>query len=130
MNRRLPLVACTAVVCLIFACATSARAADPKPPKDSSSSSDKKDDAKSKSSASKSGSSSTKPYADVIKGYEAIDGMIKMHRKGNKLLAELSSKHLNKDYIVLISIARGIGRGTLLAGMSWGFGDDWIWQFR
>ena len=31
---------------------------------------------------------------------------------------------------MLISIAKGIGRGSLLGGMSWGFGDDWIWQFR
>src|SRR5262249_10601500 len=40
------------------------------------------------------------------------------------------SSHLNKDFIVLISIAKGIGRGVVLGGMSWGFGDDWIWQFR
>jgi len=70
------------------------------------------------------------PYADVIKDFDAIDGMFKMHRKGNRLLAELSGSHLNKDYIVLISIAKGIGRGELLGGMSWGFGDDWLWQFR
>ena len=52
------------------------------------------------------------------------------HQKGTKLYAEISSKQLNKDLIVLISIARGIGQGSLLGGMSWGFGDDWIWQFR
>ncbi len=70
------------------------------------------------------------PYADVIKDHETIDGLIKMHRKGNRLLAELGSRQLNKDFIVLISIAKGIGRGSILGGMSWGFGDDWIWQFR
>ena len=37
---------------------------------------------------------------------------------------------MNKDFIVVVSIARGIGRGSLLAGMSWGFGDDPVWQFR
>ena len=52
------------------------------------------------------------------------------HHKGNRLLAELNSSHLNRDFIVLISIARGIGKGPILGGMSWGFGDDWIWQFR
>ena len=31
---------------------------------------------------------------------------------------------------MLISIARGIGETPLLGGMTWGFGDDWIWQFR
>jgi len=70
------------------------------------------------------------PYADVIKDHETIDGLIKTHKKGNRLLAELGSRQLNKDFIVLISIAKGIGRGTILGGMSWGFGDDWIWQFR
>ena len=44
--------------------------------------------------------------------------------------AELPDSILGKDLFVLISIARGIGDGQLLGGMSWGFGDDWIWQFR
>ncbi|MGD9721104.1 MAG: zinc-dependent metalloprotease [Pirellulales bacterium] len=70
------------------------------------------------------------PYAEVIKDHETIDGLIKLHRKGNRLLGELTSAHMNRDFIVLISIAKGIGRGSLLGGMSWGFGDDWIWQFR
>jgi hypothetical protein len=71
-----------------------------------------------------------RPYADVIKDHETIDGLIKLHRKGNELLGEFGSAQLDKDFIVLISIAKGIGRGSLLGGMSWGFGDDWIWQFR
>ncbi len=70
------------------------------------------------------------PYADVIKDFESIDGLFKMHRKGSRLLVELNSGHLNRDFIVLISIAKGIGRGPILGGMSWDFGDDWIWQFR
>jgi hypothetical protein len=74
--------------------------------------------------------SKDRPYADVIKDHETIDGLIKLHRKGNQLLGELGSRQLDKDFIVLISIAKGIGRGAILGGMSWGFGDDWIWQFR
>ncbi len=72
------------------------------------------------------------PYADFMRDAEAVPGpsLIKMQRKGGTLYAELSPGQLNKDYIVVISIARGIGRGMLLAGMSWGFGDDWVWQFR
>lgn len=71
------------------------------------------------------------PYADVVKDFESIDGLIPLKRKGNRLLGELGSSHLNKDFIVLISIAKGIGRKPfLLGGMSWGFGDDWVWQFR
>ena len=32
--------------------------------------------------------------------------------------------------MVAIAIARGIGERPLMGGMSWGFGDDWMWQFR
>ncbi len=70
------------------------------------------------------------PFAEVLKDAEAIDGLIKLHRKGGTVYAEISPAQLNKDFIVVISIAKGIGRGALLGGMSWGFGDDWLWQFR
>jgi hypothetical protein len=69
-------------------------------------------------------------HEQVLKDLQLIDGLLPMYHKGSKLFAELTPAHLNKDYIVLISIARGIGQGQLLGGMSWGFGDDWIWQFR
>ena len=61
---------------------------------------------------------------------KTIEGLIKLHLVGTKLYAELGSGQLNKDYIVLISIAKGMGQQPLLGGMSWGFGDDWVWQFR
>ncbi|MEX0677200.1 MAG: zinc-dependent metalloprotease [Pirellulales bacterium] len=89
--------------------------------------SDKPDSSKAPAPAS---TSKEPPYDDVIKDHETIDGLIKLHRKGNHLLGEIGSGQLDKDFIVLISIAKGIGRGMLLGGMSWGFGDDWIWQFR
>ncbi|MCG8586734.1 MAG: zinc-dependent metalloprotease, partial [Pirellulales bacterium] len=66
----------------------------------------------------------------LTKDAKSAKGYMTLHQKGTKLYGEISSKHLNKDLIVLISIARGIGQGSLLGGMSWGFGDDWIWQFR
>ena len=70
------------------------------------------------------------PFADVVKEAEPVDGLIKMYHKGTRLYAELGHSQLDRDFIVLISIARGIGKGSILGGMSWGFGDDWIWQFR
>ncbi|MBI1902760.1 MAG: zinc-dependent metalloprotease, partial [Planctomycetia bacterium] len=57
-------------------------------------------------------------------------GLFKLYEKEGKLLIELASGNLNRDYIILISIARGISEGQLLGGMSWGRGDDWLWQFR
>lgn len=93
------------------------------------------DEAKSETSSKTTHSeSSSKPkhpaYADFLKDYTTIDGLIKLHRKENHVYAELTPSQLNRDFIVLISIARGIGEGALLGGMTWGFGDDWIWQFR
>ncbi len=72
------------------------------------------------------------PFADVVKEAKPTDedSLIKLWQKGEHLYAELGSGQLNKDFIVLISIARGIGEGPILGGMTWGFGDDWLWQFR
>ncbi len=69
-------------------------------------------------------------YADVLKESKEVEGLIKLHHKGNHLYAEMTSSQFDRDFIVLISIARGIGKGQLLGGMSWNFGDDWIWQFH
>jgi hypothetical protein len=120
------LVGCTAALCLTFFLSPVVWADDPKP----EAAAEKKEEAK-PTAAPQADKGSDKPsYADVIKDFSTIDGMIKLHRKGNRLLAELSGSDMNKDYIVLISIAKGIGRGQILGGMTWGFGDDWIWQFR
>ncbi|MBS0207677.1 MAG: zinc-dependent metalloprotease [Planctomycetes bacterium] len=70
------------------------------------------------------------PHAEVLKDFKAIDGLVKLYQKETKLYAELATSQLNKDFIVLTSIARGIGEAPLLGGMTWGFGDDWLWQFR
>ena len=71
------------------------------------------------------------PYAEVFRDADdPIPGLIKLRRKGGTLYGEISSSQLDRDFIVVMSIARGIGRGSLLAGMSWNFGDDPVWQFR
>jgi hypothetical protein len=66
----------------------------------------------------------------LLKDAKPVEGMIKLYRSDTKVFAEFKSADYANEYIVLISIARGIGRGSLLGGMSWGFGDDWVWQFR
>ncbi len=70
------------------------------------------------------------PYSELLADAQTIEGMIKLHRKDMRLYGELSPGDLNKDLMVAIAIARGIGEQPLLGGMTWGFGDDWIWQFR
>ncbi|MFT5526475.1 MAG: hypothetical protein ACI9HK_004452 [Pirellulaceae bacterium] len=66
----------------------------------------------------------------LLKDAKAVAGLVKLYHSDTKVFAEFSSADYASEYIVLISIARGIGRGSLLGGMSWGFGDDWVWQFR
>lgn len=70
------------------------------------------------------------PFQDVAAEFQRVDGLIPMYRKDSRLLAEIGGGVLNRDFIVLISIAKGIAEGEVLGGMSWGFGDDWLWQFR
>jgi hypothetical protein len=69
-------------------------------------------------------------FAVLLKDATRIDGLIPLWKKDDKVYAELSDSLLGKELFVLISIARGIGEGQLLAGMSWSDGDDWVWQFR
>ena len=59
-----------------------------------------------------------------------MEGLITLHRKDDTLFAEIGPRQLDRDYIVLITIARGIGQTPIVGGFSWGFGDDAVWQFR
>ena len=88
------------------------------------------------SSASGSGSSEeSKPkhpsFTAATKEHKHIPGLIPLYTKEGEVLAEIGPSTLNRDFILVISIARGIGQGHLLGGMSWGGnGDDAIVQFR
>jgi hypothetical protein len=66
----------------------------------------------------------------LLKDATTISGLFPLWRKDDKLYAELPDRMLGKEFFVLTSIARGIGERSLLGGMSLGFGDDWVWQFR
>jgi len=71
------------------------------------------------------------PHAAILKDAKPVTGLMTLYQKGGGLLAELGpGGEYNSEYIILISIAKGISQGQLLGGMSWGFGDDWIWTFR
>ncbi|MCA9187376.1 MAG: zinc-dependent metalloprotease [Pirellulaceae bacterium] len=76
------------------------------------------------------GSSDGPSFKVILKEAKAIPGLIPLHRKEDRLYAELSGDHYKSEYIVLITIARGIGQDPLYGGMTWGFGDDWVWTFR
>jgi hypothetical protein len=69
-------------------------------------------------------------HVALLKDAKHQSGVISVYHKEDKLYAELTSSNYSGEYIVLISIAKGIGEGPLLGGMTWGFGDDWVWKFR
>jgi hypothetical protein len=73
---------------------------------------------------------SAPPYASILKDMATHSGMLTMYQKGNNLLAELTPGDYNSEFIVLISISRGISYGHIIGGYSWSDGDDWLWTFR
>ncbi len=70
------------------------------------------------------------PFADVLGDAQSLEGLFKIYRKDSKLYAELGPSNLNRDYLVVMAIARGIAEAPLIGGMSLDFGNDWVWQFR
>lgn len=70
------------------------------------------------------------PHTAILKDAKALPGLIRLHHKGGLLYAELTPANYNKDFILLISIARGLGQTRILPGLTWKGEDDWIWQFR
>jgi hypothetical protein len=69
-------------------------------------------------------------HVAILKDAKVHTGMLTVYQKGSKLYAEFSGSDYSSEYIVLISIARGIGRNPILGGYSWSDGDDWVWTFR
>lgn len=74
--------------------------------------------------------SKAQTFATVLDGATKIDGLIPLYRNGSHVYAALRKSDFDTDLIVLISIARGIAQRPLFAGATWGFGDDWVCQFR
>jgi len=72
----------------------------------------------------------TPQHVALLKDSKSHSGLLNLYQKENKLYAELSGSDYSDEYIILISIARGIGQQPLVGGYSWNFGDDWVWKFR
>ncbi len=69
-------------------------------------------------------------FLTLLKDATPKSGMWTVYQKGQNLYWEILPSDYSSEYIVLISISRGIGQGQILGGMTWGFGDDWVWQVR
>ncbi len=83
----------------------------------------------------KDNSDKPKPFAEVVPDAVKVPGLINLYQKKDNLYAEITSGQLDKDYIIVMSIAKGIGNTLLYSGKSLHAtcresGDEMIWQFR
>ncbi len=69
-------------------------------------------------------------FEELIEKKTKLTGMWTLYHNDQQLLVELSPTALKQEYIVLPSIFKGISKGSVLGGMSWGFGDDVIYGFK
>ncbi len=65
-------------------------------------------------------------FDKVTKGAKLYEGLFKLYRKEDRLLAELLPHQLEKPYLCPISIARGVGMG----GHTLNFDEQWVLLFR
>lgn len=131
---RLRMLSCALVAAVGLFAANVGRADDPVPGKDKAAKADpatvKAEDKPAAGGGAEAPKPKYPPFATVIKDAQQISGLLTLHKKETQLFAEMGSSALNKDFIMIISIAKGIGQQPLLGGMSWGFGDDAVLQFR
>ncbi len=69
-------------------------------------------------------------FDKVIADSEKFEGVFRLYKKKERLFLEIDSSQFDKPYLFLMAIARGIGTGEVLGGMTWGMGDDWLIAFR
>ena len=67
----------------------------------------------------------------MTEGAKPVQGMWNLYQKEQNLMADIGPGNLNKNYLILVSIAKGISHNMVLGGMTWGGGgEDVLWQFR
>ncbi len=65
-------------------------------------------------------------FDKVVKGAKEYDGLFKLHRKDDKLYAELKPTQLDRPFLCPIAIARGLGMG----GHTRNFDEQWVLVFK
>ena len=67
-------------------------------------------------------------FDQAIKDMKKVEGLWPVYFREQKIYVDLKNGQLNRDYLILTSIARGVSSGMVIGGMTWG--DDVIWNFR
>src|SRR5207248_908254 len=65
-------------------------------------------------------------FDKLVKGAKEYDGLFKLHRKEDKLYAELKPMQLDRPFLCPIAIARGLGMG----GHTLNFDEQWVLVFK
>ncbi len=68
------------------------------------------------------------PFAQAVPEAERIGGPITTYRKKDSLYWEIGSEQYGSDYIIIMSVARGVGTSDLYGGQSLD-DEDMIWRF-
>ena len=66
-------------------------------------------------------------FAKVIKDSKSYEGFFKLYQKKENLYCEIQPSQLDQPFLCMISVARGLGSGFLLSGMTL---EEWllVWQ--
>jgi len=67
-------------------------------------------------------------FDEAVKEMKKTEGMWTVYHKEQKVLVDLKQSQLNKDFLILTSIAKGVSSTDVIGGLTWG--DDVIWNFR
>jgi Met-zincin/Domain of unknown function (DUF5117) len=66
----------------------------------------------------------------LTEGMKPAEGLFKLWHNDKRLLALIKSSDMDKEFIVLTSIAQGISHHMVIGGMSWGLDNDVLWVFK
>ncbi|MDE0465845.1 MAG: zinc-dependent metalloprotease [Candidatus Poribacteria bacterium] len=66
-------------------------------------------------------------FSKVTEDSKSYQGFFKLYQKKENLYCEIQPSQLNQPFLCMISLARGLGRGTLISGMTM---DEWLLVWR
>ena len=66
-------------------------------------------------------------FAKVIEDSKSYQGLYRLYQKKENLYCEIQPNQLNKPFLCMLSISRGIGSGRILSGMTM---DEWLLEWR
>ena len=66
-------------------------------------------------------------FSKVIEDSKSYEGFFRLYEKKENLYCEIQPSQLDQPFLCMISLARGLGRGWLISGMSM---DEWLLVWR